>query len=219
MISPQEIYLKRLIADGEGQTLDFKFNISSASKIARTLVAFANSVGGRLLIGVKDNGRIIGINSDEEAYMIDLAATRHCLPEVRFKLTTHTVEDKTVLEVEVPASETEVHQAKTEDGDWVVYIRHDDKNIHANKIMSEVLRRKRSPTGATVRYEAAEKALLDYLTTNAQISFSQLCRLANIRPHIAERVLINLASVDLISIDIGHNSVSYSLMPQPAGGL
>jgi predicted HTH transcriptional regulator len=50
------MYIKNLIAEGEGQELDFKYHVSSASKIARTLVAFANTDGGRLLIGVKDNG-------------------------------------------------------------------------------------------------------------------------------------------------------------------
>lgn len=59
-------YLKKLIARGENQQLDFKYCISDSRKIARTLSAFSNTDGGRLLIGVRDNGSIAGIRSDEE---------------------------------------------------------------------------------------------------------------------------------------------------------
>ena len=65
-------YLKKLIAGGENQHLDFKYCISDSRKIARTLSAFANSDGGRLLIGVRDNGSIAGIKSDEEYYMVEI---------------------------------------------------------------------------------------------------------------------------------------------------
>jgi len=43
-----------LIEQGEGQQLDFKFEVSDAVKIARSLTAFANTVGGKLLIGVNN---------------------------------------------------------------------------------------------------------------------------------------------------------------------
>ena len=63
--------LQLLIDQGEHQQQDFKFEVSDSKKIARTLSAFANTDGGRLLIGVKDNGHISGIKSEEEYYMID----------------------------------------------------------------------------------------------------------------------------------------------------
>ena len=63
-------HIQKLIAEGEHQMLDFKFEVSDSKKIARSLVAFANTDGGRLLIGVKDNGAISGIRSDEEKHMI-----------------------------------------------------------------------------------------------------------------------------------------------------
>ena len=69
-------YIYALIAEGEHQQQDFKFEISDARKIAKTLSAFSNTDGGRLLIGVKDNGKIAGVRSDEEQYMIEAAAHR-----------------------------------------------------------------------------------------------------------------------------------------------
>jgi predicted HTH transcriptional regulator len=73
-------HIRRLIEQGEHQCLDFKFEISDARKIARSISAFANSNGGVLLIGVKDNGKIAGAQSEEEIYMAEAAAQMYCKP-------------------------------------------------------------------------------------------------------------------------------------------
>ena len=71
-------YIQRLISEGEHVHQDFKFEISDARKIAKSISAFANTEGGRLLVGVKDNGKIAGVRSEEEIYMIEAAAQRYC---------------------------------------------------------------------------------------------------------------------------------------------
>ena len=76
-------YIYKLIEEGEHQQQDFKFEISDARKIAKSLSAFSNTDGGRLLIGVKDNGKIAGVRSEEEIYMIEAAA--------RFTISTDTL--------------------------------------------------------------------------------------------------------------------------------
>jgi len=197
-------YIKRLIAEGEGQGLDFKYHISSASKIAKTLVAFANSGGGRLLIGVKDNGNIIGIESEEEIYMIQLAAERYCKPEVSVDMKSWEVDGFVVLEVYVPPSTNKPHFAKDENDKWMVYIRKDDENLLANKVLVEVYKRQNSNKANIIRYDLPEKFLLEYLSANDSISFSQFCRMAKIPPYIAERVLVNLVSINMIIVK--HNS-------------
>jgi len=70
--------LKELIAKGEGERLDFKQTITSAQKIAKTLSAFANTKGGVLLVGIKDNGSPAKIQPEEEKYMLEMSANR-CL--------------------------------------------------------------------------------------------------------------------------------------------
>ena len=79
-------YLRKLIDGGENQQLDFKYCVSDSRKIAKTLSAFSNSDGGRLLIGVRDNGSIAGIQSDEEIYMVDTAAHVFCRPEINYSI-------------------------------------------------------------------------------------------------------------------------------------
>ena len=69
-------YIEELVAQGEHQQQDFKFLISDARKIARSISAFANRDGGRLLIGVKDNGTIAGVRNEEDIYVVEQAAAR-----------------------------------------------------------------------------------------------------------------------------------------------
>ena len=79
--------LQKMIAEGEHVHQDFKYTISDARKIARSLSAFANHEGGRLLIGVKDNGTIAGVRNEEDIYVVEEAAEIYCCPaqQVEFR--------------------------------------------------------------------------------------------------------------------------------------
>ena len=82
-----KFYIQRLIAEGEHEQQDFKFQISDAHKIAHSISAFANNAGGRLLVGVKDNGSIAGLRSEEDLYMLEAAAQLYCRPAVELEMT------------------------------------------------------------------------------------------------------------------------------------
>ena len=73
-------FVKKLIRDKEGNHLDFKQKITPKEKIAKTLSAFANTEGGMILIGVSDKKRIIGIDLEEEKYMVESANEQFCSP-------------------------------------------------------------------------------------------------------------------------------------------
>jgi len=128
-------YITDLIKQGENQTLDFKFEISDSRKIARTLVAFANTDGGTLLIGVKDNGVITGIRSEEEKYMVETAALMYTCPMVRYATKEWQVEGKTVLEVVLAKGEERPYFALEPNGRWMAYIRVKDQNLLANRVL------------------------------------------------------------------------------------
>ncbi|MCS7086956.1 MAG: ATP-binding protein, partial [Bacteroidia bacterium] len=125
----EEHPLKKLIAEGEGPNLDFKKTISSAKKIARSLAAFANTEGGRLLVGVHDSGRITGAAVEEEAYMVESAAHVFCSPPVLFFKEVHEYKGLSVLEVFVPKSESRPHTAPGDDDVRRVYIRVNDQVV------------------------------------------------------------------------------------------
>lgn len=76
----KEDFVKSLIKSSEGQELEFKLKITSKEKIARTLSGLANSKGGIILVGLSDQGKIVGIDPEEERYMIESANNLFCLP-------------------------------------------------------------------------------------------------------------------------------------------
>jgi predicted HTH transcriptional regulator len=202
-------YIQKLITQGEHQQLDFKFEVSDARKIARSMVAFANTDGGTLLIGVKDNGAIAGVRSEEEIYMIDAAATMYCKPEIKYSVQTWNEQGKSVLEVKIPKSLTPPHYANDDKGKWLVYIRVKDQNLLANSIWLKVLKRKQNPEGTMVRYRESEKILLDYLSENPFITLSKFSRIAVIPENKAETILVNLISLGIIEMEIREDDAYY----------
>jgi predicted HTH transcriptional regulator len=204
-------HIHNLILQGEHQQLDFKFEISNARKIAKTFAAFANTDGGTLLIGVKDNGNVAGVRSDEEKYMAESAATMYCKPEVEYTTKEWEINGKTVLEIIIPKGDDQPYYAHTDDNKWMVYIRVKDQNILANKILVNALKRKNSGEGTYIKYTDKDKILLEYLENNDLITFSKFRKLAKISPYRAEKILTNFLALDLIEIDISEKSVVYRL--------
>ena len=82
------VQLYRWIEEGENRRQDFKETITSSRKIARTLAAFANAEGGRLLVGVRDNRSLRNIRPADETEMLLGAAKHFCQPEVQLHFTT-----------------------------------------------------------------------------------------------------------------------------------
>lgn len=204
-------YIQKLILQGEHQTQDFKYCISDSRKIARSLVAFANTDGGRLLIGVKDNGRIAGVRSDEEYYMVESAAKIYSKPEIFFSTRQHSVEGKTVLEVIVEPSHEKPHYARDDEGKWWAYFRKNDENRLASKIMIEVWKRQKSPDGILISYSESEKILLDYLSANEKISVSKFARISHLSYRKAEQTIINFRALNILKDHFLDDRIDYSI--------
>ncbi len=186
---PEE--LRAFLREGEHQEQDFKFRIDSSTKIARTLSAFANTDGGRLLIGVKDNGKVTGIIPDEEYFMIEGAADLYCDPKVKFDYELFDYEDKLVLVIDVPPSAERPHFVKEKDGKRQAYIRQDDENFAANKVILRFLRDRKPDEKRKnlVAYGPAERSLFDLLSTETEISLSKFARSAKIPLWRAEKIM------------------------------
>ena len=193
--------IKKLIFEGEGISLDFKKTITSCEKIARTMVSFANNKGGRLLIGVADDGTINGVKSeDEERYMITKAANFYTKPALEPMFEEIYVDDKLVLVVEIEESNTKPHYSLAEDGKWWVYVRVKDKSVLASKIVVDVLKRSANDNGVLIEYSSKEKALLEYLEKMQRISIKEYCDLLKLSRRNAQRILVNMVLSGVIRI-------------------
>ncbi|AFD06516.1 RNA-binding domain-containing protein [Solitalea canadensis] len=203
--------LKRLILEGESVTLDFKKTITSCEKIAKTMVSFANNRGGKLLIGVADDGTIKGVKSeDEERYMITKAAQFYCRPQLDPIFEEIFFDGKIVLTVEIEESDIKPHYALGEDNKWWVYIRVKDHSVLASKIVVDVLRKEAKGENVLLEYSPKEKALLEYLSQNDRITLPEYRKMLNISKRSASRILVNLVLMGVIRVHTTEKTEFYT---------
>lgn len=203
-------HIQKLISEGEHQMLDFKFEISDCKKIARSLVAFANTDGGRLLIGVKDNGVISGIRSEEEKHMIQTAAELYCKPEVEFSAKEWNINGKTVLEVIIPKSRHHKHKAPNHNNIYKVYVRVKDENIVANSILLKVWKHEKEKNFVKITFSEEEKMLLKYLDEHKTISFDEFLEISHLKKRAAENIFVNFILIGMVKMDISEKKISFS---------
>ena len=204
-------HIHKLIEEGEHQMLDFKFEISDSKKIARTLVAFANTDGGRLLIGVKDNGAISGIRSEEEKHMIQTASEMYCIPNVNFQAKEWNINGKTVLEIIVPKSKYHKHKAPDHNNIYKVYIRVKDQNILADGILLKIWKYQNNKQEVRVTFTESEMFLLKYLNDNKRITLKEFMKAAKISKKEAEKTLVNFTLINMLKLEITEKVIFFSL--------
>ena len=154
-------FLMSLISEGEHQQQDFKYRVADAIKLARSVSAFANTDGGRLLIGVRDDGYLAGVRSEEEIFMMHQAAYRYCRPESSIKFDTYHVEGRTIVIATIPKSVSRPVCALDETGSQRAYIRINDENIVASPVHLRLWRDEQSPVGASFTYGEKEHQLME----------------------------------------------------------
>src|SRR5690625_678212 len=124
--------VSRLAAQGEGRFLEFKRKVPRPERIAREVIAFANTKGGRVLLGVDDDGTVVGLrDAGEEEFMLLRAMNSFCDPPVDFDLErVEIAHRRDVVVVMVPESRTKPPYLveNAEDGRTLAFIRIDDKS-------------------------------------------------------------------------------------------
>lgn len=184
--------LQQLILAGENDSVDFKQRVTQPEKIARTLVSFANTRGGVILIGVKDNGTICGVDPEEEKHSLGQAAAFYCDPAVKVKYEEIETDDGTVLKVIVPESRQKPHFAKVKDNDWRGYVRVQDTSVQTSKLVNKTLASETPQQFEPLPLDRHENLVLDYLAKNPRITLKQYTKLANLSERRAYRILVKL---------------------------
>jgi predicted HTH transcriptional regulator len=203
-------YISNLIAGGETQTLDFKFEISNAGKIAKTLVAFANTDGGTLLVGVKDNGKIAGIRTNEEVFMIESAANLFSRPKIKFNIKIWNIKGKQILEVKIPKGLKRPYFAKDTDNKWIAYVRVNDQNFKADKTLVKFWQEK-DKRKVEIKYSRKEELLLNYLENYDKITLKEFKELAQITTNQALNTIVDFLILDIIQIKITEQETFFTL--------
>ena len=184
-------YIQSLINEGEHQQQDFKYRVSDAMKLAKSVSAFANTDGGRLLIGVRDDGHMSGVRDEEEIYMMHQAAYRYCRPQASIKFDTYHVEGRTIVIATVPPSDKRPICAIGDDGRQRAYIRIADENIVGSPVHLAVWRESQKPQGAMMTYTDTVRKLI-YTLQDQHLTLNQVVRLSKIPRHKVITLLARL---------------------------
>ena len=173
-------YLLNLIREGEHQQQDFKYRVADACKLAKSVSAFANTDGGRLLIGVRDDGHLSGVSSEEEIFMMHQAAYRYCKPEPSITFDTYHADGRTIVVATVPPSTKRPIFAQDEDGRMLAYVRIKDENIVASPVLLALWQESQKFRGSVITYDDTVRQLLDAMqgsqTLNQIVRLSRLPR-------------------------------------------
>ena len=213
-------FLLSLIRQGEHQQQDFKYRVADACKLARSVSAFANTDGGRLLIGVRDDGHLSGVRSEEEIYMMHQAAYRYCKPEASIKFDTYhaTPSDavsgsqrlRTIVVATVPPSAKRPVCALDEAGRPHAYIRINDENILASPVHLALWRESQKPQGTMLTYDDDIRHLLSVM--EGRLTLNQIVRLSRLPRHKVITLLARLIRFGTVRWEYAAPQFLFSLL-------
>lgn len=208
-----------LVAKGEGLRIEFKRLIHSAPKIARSITAFANTSGGVILIGVDDDRRIVGIQSEKEALqVIDEAMRFHIEPKPRIEVHFEEFKRRMVLLVDIPESPERPHfhiepLIRRDTGkrgiERRVFIRDGSHNKAASDDRIELMLSSREPL--KVSFTGRERRLLDWLNEHDRITAEEFSDSAGIPMKEARRILVSLVRSGALRLDTANCDNGYKL--------
>ena len=194
--------LKNLVRQGEGISLEFKLKATHPEKIVREIVAFANSKGGKLVLGVNDDKTITGLKFvDEEEYILVRAIERNCYPPINYELERIAITDeRDVLVFTIPKSKEKPHYVQLEnEQNSKAYVRVKDRSVQASREVKQILRRE-NEDGIKFTYGEKEKILMIFLAENQKITIEKFAEIARISPRSASHTLVLLVLSNVLKI-------------------
>ncbi|WP_128425438.1 ATP-binding protein [Gudongella oleilytica] len=157
--------LQKSIQNGEGKTIEFKVELPNSNTLAKTIIAFSNTGGGKLIIGVNDQGEIIGLEHDVNIFELkDKVASiiyETCYPTVLPDIYTTTIDDHLLLIIEVYRGNLLPYYLKSKGKSEGVYIRVGATNRKAS--YENILELERQRMNISFDQEANREVDLDSL--------------------------------------------------------
>ncbi len=137
--------LWRDVQRGETKTLELKERLPKGENLAKTLIAFANTSGGRLVLGVNDKRQVVGIHGDEFDLMDQIASIlhSHCQPTLLPNIYLETFEGKTLVVIQVHRGSHLPYFLKAKGREVGTYVRLGATNRQASLEMIHELERQR----------------------------------------------------------------------------
>jgi predicted HTH transcriptional regulator len=195
--------LREIIARGESATVEFKRKFTSAEKIAKEIIAFANTSGGYLLVGVDDDGSIRGVDSEKETMELISIAGHTILPPLDLHVEVVEIDFKDVIVVHVPKSEHKPHRliTETEEERNKAFIRTGEHSVMASREMERVLAAQNaSAPPITISIGERERRLFTFMERYGRATVKDFARLTNISSRRAAQILVKLVRAGVVQI-------------------
>lgn len=207
--------LSRLASAGEGPFLEFKRKVPKPERIAKEIIAFANTRGGQLLLGVDDDGTVTGLrDAGEEEFTLKSALGDLCDPPVEVEIIRIEVAHRRdAVIVRVPESSVKPHFLVTSNGageERTPYIRVEDRSVEAS---TETMMLMTTEIAEPVRFEfgETEHLLMRFLDQYGRISVSEFAVVANISEDVASETLVLLTRANVLEFHPGRNGDYFTL--------
>ena len=200
--------VKRLAAMGEGRTLEFKNRVPRPDRIAREIIALANTDGGKVLVGVDDDGTVLGVkDAQEQFYTLKEALADRILPAVELGFEPVRISrTREVLVVHVPASPDRPHVLRPDrrpDGTLPkqrAFVRVADQSVEASREAVAIMKAEGRGDAVAFTFGDAERRLLEYLDRHERITVKEYARLSRQPPWRASKALVVLARAGIVSL-------------------
>lgn len=196
--------IRKLVRLGENQQVEFKRKVAHPDKIVREVVAFANTDGGYLLVGIGDDGSIPGLKyADEHDYLLKKAISELCKPVIDYKSEIVPItDDLAVLYYFIKPSRRRPHYARTDATQALgkAYVRVKDRSIQASNEMRQILKKGRKYKNVHFTYGENEKKLMEHFRYNKSISLLEFAAVAHISVGLASRILVKLCLANVLKI-------------------
>jgi predicted HTH transcriptional regulator len=223
-MKPQEFFpiderqlrqLRALVAKGEGHHLEFKRKAAFPEKIIREMIAFANSKGGILLLGIGDDGTIPGLKHPEGESHVIREALRKCSPALPLKETFIPIgKNRSVIQYEIAESRHKPHYYIISDQVKESFVRVEDRSIRASKEVREIAKRSQHARDIRFHYGEYERMLMQHLDQHHTITLKEFTELSGLKRLIASKKLILLVLADVLQITPHEKGDIFSLAPE-----
>jgi hypothetical protein len=193
--------LRLLVSHGEGASLEFKRKATFPQKIVREMIAFANTKGGILLIGIGDDRSLAGLKHPEDELHVMTEALKKVRPSMEYNVTLIPIANsRTVIQYEIPESKRKPHYIIDEKKVKESFVRVDDKSIKASRELREIVKRKQRMKDIRFHYGEHEKFLMQYLDEKKAITLKEFVALSGLNRIYASRKLILLVLANVLRI-------------------
>lgn len=193
--------IKSLALQGEGLKIEFKKKASNPEKIIREVIAFANTAGGNLLIGVDDDGTVSGQKFiEDEVYVMEKAIQESIFPPLTYDLSIYQLNEKKGVAIfTIEQSDLRPHYL-LEDGKKKSFIRVADRSVQASREVLEILRRGKKPKDMVFTYGQKEEVLMKSIAVTGKITLQEYAKEAKLPKFLASRTLVRLVLANVLKI-------------------